>query len=208
MILDIVNVLLVEDDDQVAELIKITLDEKPYPDWKIKYKIQRVTTLKQALRYVAGGLWDIIILDIGLPNGQGLEVFTQVHAVAKAPIFVFTGTDDYGTIQEMKQLGAMRCYTKTRLMRCMSIIHDIIDNVRLEWQQRRSIENLEAARYNALRDLERACAVCGKWQDPVSGDWLKPADFLERRGIFLTHGLCADDMQDKYGHLLDEDKNV
>jgi len=63
------NILLVEDDRKIGQFVKKGLEEVSYPAvW--------VRTRKEALE-AAAGQFDVIILDIGLPDGNGLQLLTE-----------------------------------------------------------------------------------------------------------------------------------
>src|SRR5258708_1023231 len=49
----------------------------------------------EAEKYLADRRFDIVLLDLGLPDAGGLEAIRRVHAVApRLPIVVLTGLDD------------------------------------------------------------------------------------------------------------------
>lgn len=203
-----IEVLLVEDELPVANLLmEVLKGEPPSPNWPLTYRIQHADTLKRALRYASGGGWDIIILDLSLPDSQGVDTFKAVYAVAKAPIFVFTGSVDYTVKDELRSLGAAKVYGKTELMGCLGIIHQIIDNAIDDKKQRDKINQLEQARLNILRSLEYACPECGRWRTPDTGEWFSPDKFLEKYEIYLSHTICPEDQIKLYGHLREENES-
>lgn len=62
-----INVLLIEDDQDIAALIKLHVREMPA-------QITHVSDGKEGLRLALEGKWDAIILDIGLPMMNGLDI--------------------------------------------------------------------------------------------------------------------------------------
>lgn len=196
-----VELLLIEDEQMVSNLIVTILNESPRPNWPLTYRIQQVYSLKEARKYMSGGYWDIIILDLSLPDSQGIGTFTQVHNEAKAPIFVFTGSLNDNEIENLHDLGAAKVYTKGELAGCMSHIHHVIRNCVREKRRNDKLYQLEQARLNVLRNLERACSVCGKWQVPETDEWLTPEKYLEHYKIYLSHGFCPEDLEKRYGEL-------
>lgn len=64
------QVLLVEDDDQLADGIVVALKRQ-------KFGINRVATGKDALHVIATTPPDIVILDLGLPDMDGIELLRQ-----------------------------------------------------------------------------------------------------------------------------------
>lgn len=199
-----VELLLIEDEPMVSELINTILSTPPRPNWPLTYRIQAVGSLKEATKYMSGGYWDIIILDLSLPDSQGIGTFTQVHNEAKAPIFVFTGSLDDTEIENLYTLGAAKVYTKDELGGCMSHIHHVIRNTIREEKRTNKIYQLEQSRLNVLRSLETACSACGKWLTPDTLEWLMPEKYLARYQIFLSHGICPEDQIKLYGNLREE----
>jgi two-component system copper resistance phosphate regulon response regulator CusR/two-component system response regulator QseB len=99
------KILLVEDDRKIGQFVKKGLEEVSYPAvW--------VRTAQEAREAVVGNQFDVIILDIGLPDGNGLQLltdwrgknlFTQVlilsarHEVDDKIAGLNLGADDYLT---------------------------------------------------------------------------------------------------------------
>lgn len=61
------TILIIEDDQDLAQLVKCGLAEVGYP-------AEIVNTGEEGVHYASGGKYDLIILDIGLPNIDGLTV--------------------------------------------------------------------------------------------------------------------------------------
>ena len=69
------KILLVEDDRKIGQFVKKGLDE-------VAYTAVWVRTAKEAREAVSqnGNEFDVIILDIGLPDGNGLQLLTDWRA--------------------------------------------------------------------------------------------------------------------------------
>lgn len=54
-----------------------------------------VSTLSDALKVLAEfvGMFDVILLDLGLPDGRGVELVTKITRTTSVPIVVLTGSD-------------------------------------------------------------------------------------------------------------------
>ncbi len=107
-----INVLLLEDDQGyatlLAELISSHSDSKKIKSWV------HHTTLKSALEYLEEHAVDVMLVDLGLPGAQGLEVFDRLNTQhPETAIVILTGADDDAWIQEAIQKGAQDYLVKT-----------------------------------------------------------------------------------------------
>lgn len=109
-----VNVLLVEDSPTDALLLREALTDER----SMRFRTAHAETLSDALRRLQQQSFDLILLDLGLPDSQGLETFARMHEqVPQIPIIVLTGLDDDTlAIQAVKE-GAQDFLTKGRVDR-------------------------------------------------------------------------------------------
>lgn len=66
------NILLVEDDDGIALPLTRALERE-------QYAVERVSTGQAALASAATGRFPLVVLDLGLPDGDGLDVCRQAR---------------------------------------------------------------------------------------------------------------------------------
>ena len=86
-----VEVLLIEDNPGDARLIQEMLSEASQD----RYQLECADRLSKGLERLGNGGIDIVLLDLGLPDSQGIDAFEQVQAQAPVlPIIVLTGFDD------------------------------------------------------------------------------------------------------------------
>jgi DNA-binding response OmpR family regulator len=112
--------LIVEDEEKVASFIKKGLFTQGYGS-------EIASTGREALVFFESQKYDLVILDIGLPDMSGLEVCEQIRrANAKVPILMLTalgsvsdklsgfevGTDDY-LVKPFDFYGAFGSYKST-----------------------------------------------------------------------------------------------
>ncbi|WP_193198105.1 response regulator [Nostoc sp. MG11] len=99
----IIKVLLVEDNPGDVLLLQEFLKEVT----TTRVELMPVESLSQALNYLAKASFDVILLDLSLPDSQGLETFVITHHQAKAtPIIVLTGINDETLAIRAMQEGA------------------------------------------------------------------------------------------------------
>jgi len=85
------KVLLVEDNAGDVRLIREALTEANAK----QFKLVHVERLADALKRLAKEKWDVVLLDLSLPDAHGLETVMRVHVQAPdAPIVVLTSLDD------------------------------------------------------------------------------------------------------------------
>ena len=97
------KILLIEDSPGDARLIQEVLSEAP----SVPHELECVDRLSKGLERLAVGDIDLLLLDLGLPDSQGLDTVSKVCAQAPAvPIVVLTGLYDETLGIEALRLGA------------------------------------------------------------------------------------------------------
>ncbi len=86
-----IKILVIEDNSADVRLIKIYLEEY----FEDKFEFSSFAYLQKGLDALSSSPFDIIILDLTLPDSAGLETFKKVHEHSPAiPIIVLTGIDN------------------------------------------------------------------------------------------------------------------
>ncbi|HOM16876.1 MAG TPA: SpoIIE family protein phosphatase, partial [Thermoguttaceae bacterium] len=97
------RILLVEDDPDDVWVLRNLLGDR----WDGPFELMHVEMLTDALRCLSVGNVDVILLDLSLPDSQGVETFLQIHAHApQLPIVILTGLDDRALALRCVQAGA------------------------------------------------------------------------------------------------------
>ena len=107
-----IRLLLVEDDPADARVVERHLQDaglnKVTCDW-----VQTAAAASERLQKVE---YDLVLLDLGLPDAQGLQALTALRAVADlTPIIVLTGSDDYKQGLSAVREGAQDYLEKRRV---------------------------------------------------------------------------------------------
>jgi signal transduction histidine kinase len=97
------QVLLVEDNAGDARLFREMFStEKPG-----SFELTHLLRMSEATIHLAKSKVDIILLDLGLPDGHGLDTVRRAHAAAPGvPVIVLTGLDDEALAAEAMKEGA------------------------------------------------------------------------------------------------------
>ncbi|MBS1131173.1 MAG: response regulator receiver modulated diguanylate cyclase/phosphodiesterase with sensor(s) [Proteobacteria bacterium] len=97
------HVLLVEDNSDDARLIEAALAHQG----GATYQIEKAGRLSEALNCLGKANFDIVLLDLSLPDGQGIAVFEQVSRLAaNALILILSSADDEEVARLAVQNGA------------------------------------------------------------------------------------------------------
>ena len=81
------TILIVEDDKYIIHFLSISLKEENYGLWVAK-------TVKEAVSLFYANRPDLVILDLGLPDGDGMEVIESIREAADTPVIVVSARQD------------------------------------------------------------------------------------------------------------------
>jgi PAS domain S-box-containing protein len=135
MNLEGIHVLLVEDNPGDARLfLELVRDTGAG-----RLKLEHVTRLSAALDRLNGGNIDVVLLDLSLPDEQGLTTLTRTHAHApNVPIVVLTGLDDEALAVKAVRAGAQDYLVKGRVDGDL-----LVRSIRYATERARAVEALE-----------------------------------------------------------------
>src|SRR5689334_2181435 len=91
------RVLLVEDDDGVADALVEALRANGHRPARVRRGADALIAHRDA---------DVVLLDLGLPDQDGLEVLRKLRRVAEVPVLVLTARGDERTVVRGLRLGA------------------------------------------------------------------------------------------------------
>ncbi len=98
-----VRILLVEDDPDDVWIVRNLLSDR----WDGPYDLVHVELLSSALELCGRRRFDVVLLDLALPDSQGLETFFAMNAqVEDIPIVVLSGYSDESAAMKAVQAGA------------------------------------------------------------------------------------------------------
>jgi len=138
---NLIHALLIEDNPGDARLIREMLREAGAGHAQVE--LAQADHLSGGIEHLARVGADVVLLDLSLPDSQGLETFSSVHAAApNVPVVVLSGLDDEGVAVSAVQEGAQDYLVKGQVDG-----GTILRSVRYAIERQR----LETAR----RDLER-----------------------------------------------------
>lgn len=81
------NILLIEDDLSLVNGLTYALKKQGF-------KLEVARTLKEAENLWTDGKYDLLVLDVALPDGTGFEFCKKVRRTSKVPIIFLTAADE------------------------------------------------------------------------------------------------------------------
>jgi PAS domain S-box-containing protein len=191
---DRLHALLVEDDDAYADLVRTELSlAQSFP-----VAINRASSLRDALVRLATRPFDAVMLDLGLPDSEGLETFERIQrAAGSIPILVLSGRDDDSIAVAAVQAGA-----QDYLVKSSTDVHLLVRALRYACERAQFRHQLieREARFRALvdhshetivlLDPQLVCTYVSRAASSTFG--YEPEEMLGRRLDDLVH---ADDLE-------------
>ena len=125
------KILLVEDDQEFADILRIRLSKEKSP----RLEITCLPTLQQALGALVEKAWDLILLDLMLPDSSGIQTFTTLRSQARhTPIVIMSGLDNDNLAIDAVRKGAEDYLVKgeidSRLL--LRVLHHAMDRHRIK----------------------------------------------------------------------------
>ena len=81
------KILLIEDDLSL-------IDGLSYSIKKQGFELEIARTVKEAYGLYSDGKYDLLILDLALPDGNGFEICKKIRLTSKVPIIFLTASDE------------------------------------------------------------------------------------------------------------------
>ncbi|MDO8356093.1 MAG: response regulator [Nitrospirota bacterium] len=140
------HILLIEDNPGDIRLLQEYLKEGS----TCRFQITQADRLSIGLERLAEARFDAVLLDLSLPDSQGIDTLLRLHGAAKGvPIVVLTGTEDDVLGVQLIQAGAQDYLVKGQVTG-----HLLIRSIRHAAERKRAEEALQRA-LGELRALTR-----------------------------------------------------
>jgi DNA-binding NtrC family response regulator len=138
------QVLVVEDSPTQAAELEAMLQEAGF-------EVHRAERLQDAVEYLSTQGAEVVLLDLGLPDGSGLPVVRRVRdAAADVPIVVLTGLEDEETALKAVQEGAQDYLFKGQVD-----AHLVVRSIRYALERKRAEKALRESYQDLLSILNR-----------------------------------------------------
>ena len=192
------KILLLEDDVALGNGIRLALQGP-------QVQIVLCRTLAQAQDMIAQGSFDLLILDINLPDGSGLQLLEQVRKRSDVPVILLTandmemdvvtglesGADDY--ITKPFSLAILRARVNAQLRRgtspktsCIEIDGFRFDFDRMEFRRDGQIIELSKTEQKLLRILIENRGQTLPRATLVDRVWTDGAEYVDENALSVT----------------------
>jgi diguanylate cyclase (GGDEF)-like protein/PAS domain S-box-containing protein len=177
------KILLVEDNSNDARLLREKLREQDSRNIELVH----VESMNAAEKALLAHPFDIILLDLGLPDAQGLEAVRRAHTAApQVPLVVLTGLPDESLAAQVLQEGAQEHLIKGQIdsLGLMRVLRYAVERKVME-------EDLSAKEETLFIEKERAQVTLNSIGDAViCTDSLGNITFLNFVGEKMTGWMC------------------
>jgi len=120
----------VDDDPQDRRLVEVTLARS---NTSVQYNVETAGTLSEATRRLSNGSYDVLLLDLNLPDSSGIDTVQKAQDTnSDASIVVLTGLDD-----EEMGLEAIRRGAEDYLIKGKSLEHILVRTIRYSLERKR-----------------------------------------------------------------------
>ena len=202
------KILLLEDDITLGSGIRLALQNP-------SIQITLCRTLAQAQNTLAQNSYDLLILDINLPDGSGLELLEQVRKTSRVPVILLTandlemdvvtgleaGADDY--ITKPFSLAILRARVNAQLRRsipvktsCIEIGRFQFDFDRMEFRKDGQAIELSKTEQKLLRILIENRGQTLSRGMLVDRIWTDGAEFVDENALSVTIKRLRDKLED------------
>jgi DNA-binding NtrC family response regulator len=193
------RLLLIEDDPADVEFLRELLND----DRNYRFEIDWADRLKKGIEKINNGCYDIILLDLGLPEANGIDTFKKFKEMSctSMPVVVLTGLDDDAAALEVVGMGAQDYLAKSDLNTKLIVrtLRYSIERNRLNRKLQEALDNVRT-----LSGLLPICSYCKKIKDD-KGYWEQVETYLSQRSeVYFTHGMCPDCLRKIYPDMADE----
>ena len=202
------KILLLEDDTALGNGIRLALQSP-------SVQITLCRTLTQARSALAQSSFELLILDINLPDGSGLELLEQVRKTSDVPVILLTandmemdivtglesGADDY--ITKPFSLAILRARVNAQLRRgmsaktsCIEIDRFQFDFDRMEFRKDGQLMELSKTEQKLLRILIENRGQTLSRGTLVDRVWTDGAEFVDENALSVTVKRLRDKLED------------
>lgn len=189
------KILYVEDDLSLIEGLKYTLE-------KNGFLVDNARTVMEAYQFFRAGQYDLLLLDVMLPDGTGYDICKEVRKTSAVPIIFLTASDEEISIVKGLDMGGDDYITKPfKLGEVLSRINALLRRSGQQFYKSDTI--LES---NGIKiDLSERICWKGETEIPLTlVEYKLLCLFLKNSGRILPREMILDRLWDGNGSYVDD----
>ena len=187
------RILLLEDDLSLISGLTYALKKQGYD-------VRNVRTVKDALDTAQADSFDLLILDVTLPDGSGFDVCTEIRKTSNVPIIFLTASDEETSIIMGLDIGGDDYITKPfKLGVLLSRVKALLRRVSLSGTSEEELQS------NGIRVclLQRQAYKNGSLMDLTAGEYKLLCLLMQNPDIVLTKNQILDKLWDCEGDFIE-----
>lgn len=189
------NILLVEDDLSLLDGLVYSLE-------KNHFKVTVARTVREAVTLYAAGSYDLILLDLTLPDGLGFQVCTYVRERSSVPIIFLTASDEEVNIVKGLDIGGDDYITKPfKLNELISRIKALLRRAGMSTQDSGSVLQSNGI---TIKYLENQVICNGETLELIGNEYKLLSLFMQNPNIVLSRQMILDRLWDDKGNFVDD----
>ena len=188
------KILLLEDDFSLADGLTFALKKQGY-------EVDETRTIAEAKTAWTGGVYDLLILDVSLPDGSGFDFCKSVRQISEVPIIFLTASDEETNVIMGLDIGGDDYVTKPfRLGIFLSRVSALLRRTKTDPAENTILES------NDVRvELLRAQVFCkGNPIDLTSVEFKLLCCFMQNPNIVLSKETLYERLWDRDGYFVDD----
>lgn len=185
-----IRILLIEDDTHIAQGVQFFLEKEGF-------QVKAAETAKQAMHLLRMEDFQLVVLDVTLPDGNGFELFQEIKARKELPVIFLTALDGEEEIVKGFELGADEYITKPfRPRELLLRIKNVIRHTGILSENKREIQ-IEHVKINFDQGT---VYKNGEQIEVTSLEYKILALLFENKGRILTRGQILSGIWDESGN--------
>lgn len=187
------KILYVEDDLSLIDGLKYTLEASGY-------SVDNARTVRQALTLFKNDQYDLLLLDVTLPDGTGFDICREVRNTSIIPIIFLTASDQEVSIVKGLDMGGDDYITKPFRL------NELLSRIKALLRRSAQFSKSEILEANGIKiDLSERLV----WKNNVLIDfplveYKLLCLFLQNPNHLLSREVILDRMWDGYGNYVDD----
>lgn len=188
------KILLLEDDISLADGLTFALKKQGY-------EVDKKRTVAEAKTAWTGGVYDLLILDVSLPDGSGFDFCRSVRQSSDVPIIFLTASDEETNVIMGLDIGGDDYVTKPfKLGILLSRVSALLRRTKTDSSENTVLQS------NGIRvELLRGQVFCnGDLIDLTSVEFKLLCCFMQNPNIVLSKETLYERLWDRGGYFVDD----